>query len=115
MEKPLFDDLVQSLKEARAIARRKAIESAKANNALSGFQPSPFGLAVFEKWINGDHTAQEAVDAIRAHYSANAYSDGASDMQATPNKLGLTDSRQLHQFEADVTTIRMAELEIDGI
>lgn len=36
-------------------------------------------------------------------------------MQATSNKLGLTDSRQLHQFEADVTTIRMAELEIEGI
>jgi hypothetical protein len=33
-------------------------------------------------------------------------------MQAAKNKLGLTDSRQLHQFEADVTTIRMAKSQI---
>lgn len=58
MEKPLVDDMVQSVKEAGTITRCKAIKSAKANNALSGFQLSPFGLAVFEKWISGDHIAQ---------------------------------------------------------
>ena len=31
------------------------------------------------------------------------------------NLLGLTDSRQLRLFEADVTTIRMAELAIDPV
>jgi hypothetical protein len=82
-----------SSKETGTMARYKAIESAKAINSLNGFQPSSFGLTIFEKWINGDHTTQEAVDTIRAHYLATACSNEASDMHAVPNKLGLTDSR----------------------
>ena len=52
---------------------------------------------------------------FRSHYRANALANEDSDMHAKQNLLGLTDSRQLRLFEADVTTIRMAELEIDPV
>ena len=95
--------------------RREAIDSARANNALSGFEPSDFGRSVFERWIGGELTAQQAVDAVKGHYRANALANEDSDMHAKQNLLGLTDSRQLRLFEADVTTIRMAELAIDPV
>ena len=95
--------------------RRKAIDSAKANNALSDFEPSDFGLSVFERWISGECTAQQAVDAVKAYYRASTLADEDGDMHAKQNLLGLTDSRQLRLFEADVTTIRMAELVIDPV
>ena len=44
--------------------RRKAIDSAKASNALSGFEPSDFGLSVFERWVSSECNAQQAVDAV---------------------------------------------------
>ena len=90
--------------------RRKAIDSAKASNTLSGFEPSDFGLSVFERWVSGECTAQQAVDAVKGHYRhrANTLADQDSDMHAKENLLDLTDSRQLRLFEADVTTIRMA-------
>ena len=103
----MIDPLVQR--------RREAIDSAKANNALSGFEPSDFGRWVFERWISGEWSAQEAVDAVKGHYRANTLTDEDSDMHAKQNLLDLTDSRQLRFFEADVTTIRMAELAIDPV
>ena len=95
--------------------RREAIDSARANNALSGFEPSDFGRSVFERWIGGECTAQQAVDVVKGHYRASALADEDSDMHAKQNLLGLTDSRQLRLFEADVTTIRMAEMVIDPV
>ena len=103
----MIDSLVQR--------RRKAIDSAKASNALSGLEPSDFGLSVFERWISCECTAQQAVDAVKGRYRANTLADEDSDMHAKQNLLGLTDSRQLRLFEADVTTIRMAELAIDPV
>lgn len=93
--------------------RRQAIDQAKANNALSDRIPSAFGLSVFEGWIRGELTTQQAVDTIKAHYRANLVADEQSDLHAPQNLLGITDSRQLHLFEADVTTLRLAELAID--
>ena len=55
------------------------------------------------------------VDAVKGHYRANALANEDSDMHAKQNLLGPTDSRQLRLFEADVTTIRMAELAIDPV
>ena len=78
--------------------RRKAIDSAKASNALSGFEPSDFGRSVFERWIGGELTAQQAVDAVKGHYRANMLTDEDSDMHAKQNLLDLTDSRQLRGF-----------------
>ena len=103
----MIDPLVQ--------IRREAIDWARANNSLSGFEPSDFGRSVFERWIGGELTAQQAVDAAKGHYRANALADKNSDMHAKQNLLDLTDSRQLRLFEADVTTIRMAELAIDPV
>ena len=95
--------------------RRHAIDQAKANNALSGFTPSDFGLSVFERWIAGELNTQQAVDAIKAHYRANPVPDDQSDQHAPQNLPGITDSRQLRLFEADVTTLRMAELKVDPV
>lgn len=91
--------------------RREAIEGAVASNGLSGFVPSAFGREVFEKWISGEHSTDQAVEAIKAHYrKANADPALDSDFEARANLLQITDSGLLRQFEADVTTIRMAEL-----
>ena len=93
--------------------RRRAIDQAKANNALSDRIPSAFGLFVFEGWIRGQLTTQQAADTIKAHYRATPVTDEQSDLHAPQNLLEITDSRQLHLFEADVTTLRLAELAMD--
>jgi hypothetical protein len=85
---------------------------AKASNALSDRVPSGFGLSVLERWIGGEQTTQQAVDTIKAHYRTNPVAEYQSDLHAPQNLLGITDSRQLHRFEADVTTLRMAELAV---
>lgn len=96
-------------------ARRQAIEQAKANNALSDRVPSGFGLSVFEGWIRSELTTQQAVDTIKAHYRTNPLAEDQSDLHAPQNLLGITDSRQLHCFEADVTTLRLAELALERL
>ncbi len=96
--------------ESDAALRRKAIEQAKANNALSGFEPSAFGLSIFDQWIVGHWTADEAVSLVIQHHQELEKSAAASDNAASPNKLGITDSARLKQAEADITTLRMAEL-----
>lgn len=91
--------------------RRRAIEQALANNALSGFEPSDFGRSIFEQWIAGHWTADEAVALVIQHYKQDFWAD--SDDSAPENNMGLTDSRQLRLAEADITTLRMAELEFN--
>lgn len=93
--------------------RRKAIEQAIGNNRLSGYTPSDFGHSVFEQWINGAWSTDEAVLLVKQHYRENRQPD--SDNAAAENAMGLTDSGQLHKAEADITTLRMADLEIDPV
>lgn len=108
----LSDDLKEMVAAIQAL-RSDAIESAKANNALSGFYPSEFGEEIFEKWIRTPTcSTDDLVNEIIAHYKQNALCGDESDMLAQENKLGVTDSRQLRQIEADITTLRMAELEL---
>lgn len=96
--------------ENDAALRRKAIEQAKANNALSGYAPSAFGQSIFEQWIAGHWSTDEAVALLIRHHQESEKSAAASDNGATPNKLGITDSVRMKQAEADITTLRMAEL-----
>lgn len=93
--------------------RREAIEQAIASNALSGFSPSAYAHAVFEQWVNGDLTTDAAVRLVKQHHRENPHPN--SDNAARENTMNITDSRQLHMAEADITTLRLAELEIDPI
>lgn len=93
--------------------RRQAIEQAIANNALSGFEPTDYGHSIFEQWIDGHWTIDEAVALVMQHYRDNPRPD--SDNAAGENRMGLTDSRQLHMAEADITTLRLAQLEVEPI
>ena len=92
--------------------RREAIRQGVANNRLSGFEPTPFGHSVYARWIAGECTSAEAVETIKAHYRAEAAKQ-PGDGAARSNLLGITDSAMLRSFEADVTTMRMAELNLD--
>lgn len=97
-------------------ARKAAVESAIANNGLSGFTSSAFARGVFTVWIHGDLNTDAAVQRVVDHYKALAtILAPASDGKAWSNKLGLSDSGMLKSFEADVTTLRMAELEINPV
>lgn len=93
-------------------SRKEAIRQGVANNRLSGFEPTPFGHSVYARWIAGECTSAEAVEAIKAHYRAEVATQ-PSDGAAKSNLLGITDSAMLRSFEADVTTMRMAELYLD--
>ncbi len=93
--------------------RREAIRQGLVNNRLSGYVPSDFGRAVFEIWIAGGYSADEAVTSIKAHYRAEAVGE-LGDGAARSNSRGITDSAMQRSFEADVTTIRMAELYLGG-
>lgn len=92
--------------------RREAIRQGVANNQLSGYEPTAFGYSVYARWIAGECTSAEAVEAIKTHYRA-AVASQPGDGAARSNLLGITDSAMLHSFEADVTTLRMAELHLD--
>lgn len=96
--------------ENDATLRRKAIEQAKANNALSGYAPSAFGQSIFEQWITGHWTTDEAVALVIQHHQEIEKTAASSDNAASPNKLGITDSVRMKHAEADITTLRMAEL-----
>ena len=93
-------------------ARREAIRQGVANNRLSGFEPTAFGHSVYSRWIAGECTSAEAVESIKEHYRAETAKQ-PSDGAARSNLLGITDSAMLRSFEADVTTMRMAELYLD--
>ena len=93
--------------------RRQAIDSAIGSNALSGYHTSDFGKTVFERWIHGHWTTDEAVAIVIQHYKENPCAD--SDSAARKNQMGLTDSHQLRVAEADITTLRIADLQINPV
>lgn len=90
---------------------KKAIDSAIANNRLSGFTPTEFGLAVFELWIARQITVTGAIHLLKQHHATlEKIAAANSDNKAAENLLKITDSKRLKDYEADVTTMRMAEL-----
>lgn len=90
--------------------RRAAIKNAMASSALSGFVPSTHGLLMYEKWIEG-LDGNTVVASLKEHHRNMEILPGAvSDGKAKNNLLGLTDSGRLRNAEADITTLRMAEL-----
>lgn len=91
-------------------SRRTAIENATASSALSGFVPSPYGVSVYEKWIAG-LDGIEAISLLKDHHKKLEAEQGAtSDGRAQRNLIGVTDSARMRIAEADITTLRMAEL-----
>ena|ERR1700693_4113857 len=94
------------------VARRAAINQAKTNSALSGLAPSEFALSLFEQWIAGHWNVDEGVALLKQHHQELEAKAAASDGQASPNLIGITDSVRMRQAEVDITTLRMACLEI---
>ncbi|MDO9421068.1 MAG: antitoxin VbhA family protein [Herminiimonas sp.] len=90
--------------------RKTAIESAINNNAISGLTPSPFAISIFEQWILGHWTTNEAVELLRQYHIELELTSAQSDLQASPNMLGITDTTRMRQAEADLTTLRMADM-----
>lgn len=90
--------------------RHAAIKSATANSALSGFFPSMYGMAVYEKWIAGMDEI-DATNLLKVHHQQlEAEQAPTSDRKAVENLLGVTDSKRIRIAEADITTLRMAAL-----
>lgn len=90
---------------------RKAVDSAIANNRLDGFTPTDFGLAVFELWATRKITAMGVTEVLKQHHAAlEKMLAVSSDHNAPENLLKITDSKRLKDYEADITTMRMAEL-----
>jgi len=90
---------------------KKAVDSAIGNNALSGFTPTEFGLAVFELWIARQITATGVIHVLKQHHATLEKMLAAdSDHEAQENLLKITDSKRLKDYEADVTTMRLAEM-----
>lgn len=103
----------EAMSESAIERRRDAISQAKANSALSGFEPSAFGLSVFEQWIAEHWTADEAVALLVAHHQDLEKSVASSDHAASANQLGITDRARMKQAEADITTLRIAEMDAE--
>jgi hypothetical protein len=93
--------------------RREAIKQAIASNALEGFSPSAYAHSIYEQWVQGGLTTDAAVNLVKQYHRENPCSD--SDNSAQENMWNITDSRQLRVAEADITTLRIADLEIDPI
>jgi hypothetical protein len=92
--------------------RHDALGQVLASNALSDRFPSDFGRSVHTQWANGLLTADVAVAVLIQHYRDNPCPDDVSDFAAGDNRMDLTDSRQLRLAETDITTIRLAEMEL---
>ncbi len=93
-------------------ARQAALDRAKANSFFSGFEPSPYGLSVFAQWIAGHWNADEAVALLIQHHKDLDAKAASSDQLAPPNLLGITDSDRMKQAEADIATLRMADMSV---
>jgi hypothetical protein len=91
-------------------SHQDALSQALSSNALSDRFPSDFGRSVHAQWANGLLTADDAVTLLIQHYRDNSIPDDESDFAAGGNRMELTDSRQLRLAEADITTIRLAEM-----
>lgn len=91
-------------------ARQAALDRAKANSFLSGLEPSAFGVSVFAQWIAGHWDADEAVALLIRHHKDLDAKAASSDHLASPNLLGITDSDRMKQAEADIATLRMADM-----
>lgn len=91
-------------------ARATAVERAKVNSALSGYTPTEYGLSVFEQWIAGHWSVDEAIALLVQHHKEIDASASTSDEQASVNKLSITDSLRLKVAVADITILRMAVL-----
>ncbi|MES2128958.1 MAG: antitoxin VbhA family protein [Pseudomonadota bacterium] len=90
--------------------RRAAVKNATAISALSGFVPSPYAMAVYEKWVAGID-CDEAVSLLKDHHKKLEDEHAAtSDGKAQRNLLGVTDSLRMHIAEADISTLRIAAL-----
>ena len=55
-----------ALSEEEQARRRKAVETARASNQLSGFEPDPAGKALNARYIAGELTRDELTAAILA-------------------------------------------------
>lgn len=93
-------------------ARRAAIDQAKANSALSGYAPSEYALSVYAQWVAGHWSMDEAVALLVQHHKELEAQAVSSDQHASPNTLGITDGARMKQAEADITTLRMAYLDV---
>lgn len=93
--------------------RQNAHSQALASNALSDRFPSEFGRSVHAQWASGLLSSDEAVALLIEHYRDNPIPDDESDFAAGDNRMGLTDSRQLRLAEADITTVRLADMGLD--
>ena len=94
-----------------AIQRREAINRAVERNAWNDLTPSQFALDVYEQWVDGYLDAEDAMALLLGHHQELERAALTSDHAAAQNKLGITDSGRLRQAEADITTLRMAQME----
>lgn len=90
--------------------KENAVRQAIANSGLSGFVPTKFGMFMYAKWVSNECTANEAIALIIKYHKSLENTEPLSDGLASPNKLGITDKNRLKSAEADITTLRMAEL-----
>jgi hypothetical protein len=81
--------------------RERALESAKANNALSGFFADQDTLALIARHVRGEITMPELVDGVRQVVAKITATGSATDHR--------------HQVEANFTTMRLYELVIDPV
>jgi hypothetical protein len=105
----------KGMREDLMALRRAAVEQAKANSSLSGFIPSEFALSLYEQWIAGSWNVDEGVVLFKQYHQELEAKADLSDGRAPPNLLGITDSARMKQAEADIMTLRMAELNIYGV
>jgi hypothetical protein len=91
-----------------AVYRSAAIDQAIASSRLSGLELSLVARKVYAAWVADHCSTDEAVTLLIQHYREHPVAQ--SDGQAQPNKLALTDRRQLKEAEADIATLRMADL-----
>jgi hypothetical protein len=100
------------MSENNQVTRRTAIDQAIASSGFSCFEPTEFGLSVYEKWIIGQLSVNDAVALLIQYHKELEIQAESSDHQAAPNKLTITDSIRLKQAESDIVTLRMACLDI---
>lgn len=91
--------------------RQEAIKRAKESSILNGFEPSDFGMSVYEKWIAGELDVSSSIVLLIEHHKGLEMALGStSDRKASPKKISVTDRARMKVAEADITTLRIAEL-----
>ena len=124
----------KEIERSKASAEHKRISaSVKASMAFEGLKPSAYAEKICAKYLEGKISSTETLELITVQHAPNFINNKSSSLSehdrkdikqsiycypgtnVLKNKVGIMDADALADFEADVTMLRLFELEANRV